>query len=73
MLEKLYICMACCWQGVSAELQPHLVRALAEAAGQYGHVMHPETAHEPALGLAERLLGLVGQGWADRVFFSDDG
>ena len=60
-------------QGVNEQLQPRLVKAMAEAAGRYGHVMHPETAHEPAVGLAERLLSGVGRGWAERVFYSDDG
>ena len=63
----------CAGQGVSLELQPRLVRAMAEAAGRYGHVMHPETSCEPVIQLAERLLSGVGQGWASRVFYSDDG
>lgn len=46
---------------------------MAQAAGRYGHVMHPETAYEPAVGLAERLLSTVGRPWASRVFYSDDG
>ena len=35
--------------------------------------MYPENAHEPALGLTSRLLQGPGAGWAQRVFFSDDG
>ena len=62
-----------CEQGVSAEQQPRLVAAMASAAARYGHVMHPETATEPTVELAERLLHSAGQGWASRVFFSDDG
>ncbi|KAK9811108.1 hypothetical protein WJX73_003299 [Symbiochloris irregularis] len=73
LVHKHDACSSWWTQGVSAQLQPRLVRKMAEAAGTYGHVMHPETAHEPALGLAERLLSCVGQGWADRVFYSDDG
>ena len=60
-------------QGVSQEFQPRLVAALATAAARYGHVMHPETASEPAVHLARKLLSSAGQGWADRVFYSDDG
>lgn len=60
-------------QGVSAELQPKLVSSMAYAAGRYGHVIFPENAHQPALDLAQKLLSGVGQGWADRVFFSDNG
>ena len=60
-------------QGVSAELQPKLVSSMAYAAGRYGHVIFPENTHQPALDLAQKLLDGVGQGWAGKVFFSDNG
>ncbi len=60
-------------QGVSQEFQPRLVAAMARAAARYGHVMHPEIATEPAVELAQKLLSSAGRGWADRVFYSDDG
>lgn len=50
-----------------------LTLAAAKAAGRYGHVLFPSGTHEPALELAEKLKETVGQGWADRVFFSDNG
>lgn len=50
-----------------------LTLAAAEAAGRYGHVLFPSGTHEPALNLAEKLLQTVGAGWADRVFYSDNG
>lgn len=68
----MYTCFGV-FQGVNKELQPRLTQALAYAAARYGHVMHPENAHEPAVACAEALLGGVGHGWADRVFFSADG
>lgn len=49
-------------QGVSLEGQLEITRAMAYAAGRYGHVMFPENVHEPALRLAEKLLGGVGKG-----------
>ncbi|KAF9952339.1 hypothetical protein BGZ70_000627 [Mortierella alpina] len=52
---------------------PELTRSAAYAAGRYGHVMFPECAHEPAVKLSETLLETVGQDWASRVFFSDNG
>lgn len=52
---------------------PELTQSAAYAAGRYGHVMFPECSHEPAVKLSETLLGTVGQGWASRVFFSDNG
>ncbi|CAE6460248.1 unnamed protein product [Rhizoctonia solani] len=50
-----------------------LALAAAQAAGRYGHVIFPLAVHQPALELAERLVKGPGVGWADRVFFSDDG
>ncbi|CAE6425641.1 unnamed protein product [Rhizoctonia solani] len=50
-----------------------LALAAAQAAGRYGHVIFPLAVHQPALDLAERLVKGPGAGWADRVFFSDDG
>ena len=50
-----------------------LTLAAAEAAGRYGHVLFPSGTHKPALELAEKLLSTVGNGWADRVFYSDNG
>ncbi|ORX39656.1 pyridoxal phosphate-dependent transferase [Kockovaella imperatae] len=50
-----------------------LTLAAASAAGRYGHVLFPSGSNKPALELAEKLLETVGQGWAERVFYSDDG
>ncbi|KAF8978198.1 hypothetical protein BGZ46_006736 [Entomortierella lignicola] len=50
-----------------------LTQSVAYASGRYGHVMFPECAHEPAVKLTETLLDTVGQNWASRVFFSDNG
>jgi len=52
---------------------PRLTVAAAEAAGRYGHVLFPSGTHAPALELAEKLLDTVGKGWAERVFYSDNG
>lgn len=50
-----------------------LTLAAAQAAGRYGHVLFPSGTNAPALELAEKLKETVGEGWADRVFFSDNG
>ncbi|CAK9781058.1 adenosylmethionine-8-amino-7-oxononanoate transaminase [Cutaneotrichosporon oleaginosum] len=50
-----------------------LTLAAAAAAGRYGHVLFPSGTHAPALELAEKLRSTVGKGWADRVFYSDNG
>lgn len=73
-LRPLFDGCASWWtQGVSTEHHGTLARGLAYAAGRYGHVMFPENSHGAALQAAERLLGAVGDPWASRVFFSDDG
>lgn len=68
------------WTQAVGHGHPRLALAAAYAAGRYGHVLSPSVAHEPAVRLAERLLGhgssatlAPGRGWASRVFFTDDG
>ena len=60
-------------KGLNQDLHGLLVSNMTHAAARYGHVMHPMAAIEPTVQLAEKLLATVGQGWADRVFYSDDG
>lgn len=50
-----------------------IVFVVRHAAGRYGHVMFPQSAHSPALELAHKLLTGPGAGWASRVFYSDNG
>jgi bifunctional dethiobiotin synthetase / adenosylmethionine---8-amino-7-oxononanoate aminotransferase len=53
---------------------PGVSKAMGAAAGRYGHVMFPDCAHEPAWLLANELLNTgPGNGWASRVFFTDNG
>ncbi|KAK8182085.1 onanonoxo-7-onima-8-eninoihtemlysoneda [Phyllosticta capitalensis] len=52
---------------------PQLMLAAAYAAGRYGHVMFAEAVHEPALQLAEMLLGYLSNPRLSRVFYSDNG
>jgi hypothetical protein len=40
-------------QGISAQQHPLLTKAIAYAAGRYGHVMFPENTHAPALSTAQ--------------------
>ncbi len=51
----------------------NIAKAVAHAAGRYGHVGLPGMAHEGAYELAKQLLDGVGHGWASRVFYSDNG
>ncbi|KAF4556261.1 Aminotransferase class-III-like protein 3 [Elsinoe fawcettii] len=57
---------------------PELALTAAYAAGRYGHVMFANAAHEPAVALAERLIGRTQDGRPQttrpsRVFYSDNG
>lgn len=63
------------WTQAIGHANSQLTLAAAHAAGRYGHVIFPLATHEPALALAERLLAKdgSGEGWAHKVFFSDDG
>ncbi|CAE6429853.1 unnamed protein product [Rhizoctonia solani] len=61
------------WTQSFGHSHQRLALAAAQAAGRYGHVIFPLAVHQPALDLAERLIKGPGAGWADRVFFSDDG
>lgn len=67
------------WTQCLGHAHPELTLAAAHAAGRYGHVIFPLATNEPALLLAERLIADgspnigPGSGWANKVFFSDDG
>ncbi|KAF8656873.1 hypothetical protein AX16_002419 [Volvariella volvacea WC 439] len=62
------------WTQALGHAQTDLTLAAAEASGRYGHVLFPQAVHLPALRLAEWLVQEgPGRGWANRVFYSDDG
>lgn len=73
MLTQLFDGSASWFTQAHGHASVDLTLAAAEAGGRYGHVLFPSGTHEPALKLAEQLLGTVGQGWASRVFYSDNG
>ncbi|SJX63145.1 related to Adenosylmethionine-8-amino-7-oxononanoate aminotransferase [Sporisorium reilianum f. sp. reilianum] len=86
LLQPVFDGSASWWTQCLGHAPQRLVTAAAHAAGRYGHVLFPNGTHEPALQLAELLTGKhvpstqqpslatnPGYGWADRVFFSDDG
>ncbi|KAJ1026820.1 hypothetical protein NDA16_002117 [Ustilago loliicola] len=86
LLQPIFDGSASWWTQCLGHAPQRLVSAAASAAGRYGHVLFPNGTHAPALDLAELLTGKQsspstppslasnpGYGWADRVFFSDDG
>ena len=61
------------WTQGLGHSNPQLTLAAAYAAGRYGHVMFAGTVHEPAMTLAETLLGGMQNPRMSRVFYSDNG
>jgi adenosylmethionine-8-amino-7-oxononanoate aminotransferase len=60
------------WTILLGHRHPALMQALAQAASRYDHVHFAGVTHEPAVELAELLLGTMP--WqGGRVFYSDDG
>jgi dethiobiotin synthetase/adenosylmethionine--8-amino-7-oxononanoate aminotransferase len=72
-LQPIFDGSASWWTQAFGHSNSDLMLAAAQAAGRYGHVIFPSATHAPALNLSKSLLETVGKGWADRVFFSDDG
>jgi dethiobiotin synthetase/adenosylmethionine--8-amino-7-oxononanoate aminotransferase len=73
LIDSVFDGSASWWTQCLGHANPELTLAAAHAAGRYGHVMFPTATNLPALNLVENLLRTVGKGWADRVFFSDNG
>jgi adenosylmethionine---8-amino-7-oxononanoate aminotransferase len=61
------------WTACHGYNHPHIRAAVERQLAQMPHVMFGGLVHEPALTLARRLVGLLGPGDLDRVFFSDSG
>src|SRR6185503_7996875 len=64
--------MSSWWAAIHGYRVPELERAIHEQLGKMAHVMFGGLTHEPAVALAERLLGLVPNGLS-KVFFADSG
>lgn len=73
LLHNMYDGSASWWTQCLGHAHPALTLAAARASGRYGHILFPSAVSAPSLQLAEKLVSTVGAGWADRVFYSDDG
>lgn len=73
LLQPSFDASASWWTQGLGHANPSLSLAAAHAAGRYGHVMFAEAVHEPALALAETLLGGMRNPRLTRAFFSDNG
>jgi adenosylmethionine-8-amino-7-oxononanoate aminotransferase len=61
------------WTACHGYNHPHIRAAVERQLAAMPHVMFGGLVHEPALTLANRLVGLLAPGGLDRVFFSDSG
>jgi len=60
------------WVNIHGHAHPRLNQALAEQAKKIEHVIFAGATHEPAVELAERLVGILPAGLT-RIFYSDNG
>ena len=60
------------WTACHGYNHPHIAEAVSRQLGAMPHIMFGGLAHEPALTLASRLVGLLPRP-LDRVFFCDSG
>jgi adenosylmethionine-8-amino-7-oxononanoate aminotransferase len=60
------------WVNIHGHSHPRLNRALADQAARIEHVIFAGATHQPAVDLAERLLGVLPRGLT-RIFYSDNG
>jgi dethiobiotin synthetase/adenosylmethionine--8-amino-7-oxononanoate aminotransferase len=69
VLQPYYDACSSWWtQTVTAALQPEVVKAVAAAAGRYGHILWPEVAHAPGLQLTQQILSSpLAAGWGGKV------
>ena len=60
------------WVNIHGHSHPRLNQALADQAERIEHVIFAGATHQPAVDLAERLIGVLPEGLT-RVFYSDNG
>jgi adenosylmethionine---8-amino-7-oxononanoate aminotransferase len=60
------------WVNIHGHSHPRLNHAIAEQSSRLEHVIFAGCTHQPAVDLAERLIGILPAGLT-RVFYSDNG
>jgi len=70
--RKLLDAISSWWVNIHGHAHPRLNQAIADQAKMLEHVIFAGATHEPAVELAERLVGLLPAGLT-RIFYSDNG
>lgn len=60
------------WTNLHGHAHPYIAQKIAEQARKLEQVIFSGFSHEPAIHLAERLLGILPAGY-EKVFYSDNG
>ena len=60
------------WVNIHGHAHPRLAQAIADQARRLEHVIFAGATHEPAVDLAERLVGVLPAGLT-KIFYSDNG
>ena len=60
------------WTNMHGHAHPYIAEKIAEQAKKLEQVIFSGFSHEPAILLAERLLGILPEGY-EKVFYSDNG
>lgn len=61
------------WTNIHGHSHPRIVAAIRNQAAKLAHSSFLGSTNEPAIRLAEKLIGLFPPGTLTRVFYSDDG
>lgn len=74
LLTNAFDASASWWTQAVGHGNSHMSIAIGEAAGRYGHIIFPRNLHAPVAQLSRYLIEKgPGLGWAERVFYSDNG
>lgn len=70
--KKIIDAISSWWVNIHGHSNPYLAKAIADQASQLEHVIFAGFTHEPAIRLAERLLGILPDNQS-KIFYSDNG
>lgn len=69
--RKIFDAISSWWVNLHGHCHPHIASAVSRQVAQLEHVLFAGCTHEPAVALAERILGYLP--FLSKVFYSDNG